>query len=352
MSEHKLKTAVLGLDVKGKFLLEVAAQAGYFEILAVADEDATLAESTGYKYKCVFYDDYRQLIMQNQFDCLLVAAGIHSCGEYIKMAMKKKTNILKLAPPARNFQEAAEFVRLAEGENIKFAVANPRRFARSCLALREFLQQGGLEQIFFVTAFCAVGNEQAGMWQTDPKLAGGGVLLRNCYQMIDQIVWNLATPEQVYCLNTNMAGDRQQRSYLTEDTAVVTMKFTDTFFGNLTASKVFGPEQEILKVYGRNKILTVSDARFVVSDGLGQTNEESKYDDNELIQYKAMLKNFALSILSPDKNKLCSSARENLNDMAVIEASYLSARTGMPEEPGRILKMVQTEPINMLPAHK
>jgi predicted dehydrogenase len=352
MSEGKLKTAVLGLDDKGKFLLEVASQIDLFQILAVADNDASLAESTVYKYKCDHYDDYRQLIMQNQFDCLLVAAGIHNCDEYIKMAMKKKTNILKLAPPARNFQEAAEFVRLAEDENIKFAIANPRRFTRSYLALREFLQQGGLEQIFLITAFCAVGNEHIGTWQTDPKLAGGGVLLRNCYQIIDQIVWNLATPQQVYSLNTNTAGDRQQRSYLTEDTAVVTMKFTDAFFGNLIASKVFGPEQEVLRVYGKDKILTVSGSRLAISDGLGQTNEESEYDDDELIWYTALLKNFALSILLPDKNKLCSSARENLNDMAVIEAAYLSARTGMPEEPGRILKMAQAEPTNIRPAHK
>jgi predicted dehydrogenase len=352
MSEGKLKTAVLGLDDRGRFLLEAASQTDYFEIAAVADKDTNLAESTAYKYKCASYDDYRQLIMQNQFDCLLVAAGVHSCDEYIKMAMKKKTNVLKLAPPARSFQEAAEFVRLAEDENIKFAIANPGRFARSYLALREFLQQGRIEQIFLITAFCAVGNEQTGTWQTDPKLAGGGVLLHNCYQIIDQIVWNLATPQQVYSLNTNTAGDRQQRSYLTEDTAVVTMKFTDTFFGNLIASKVFGPEQEVLKVYGKDKILTVSNARFIISNSLGQTNEESEYDDNELILHTALLKNFAISILLPDKNKLCSSARENLNDMAVIEASYLSARTGMPEEPCRILKMAQTESTNIRPVHK
>jgi len=351
MSETKLKTAVLGLDDRGRFLLEAASQIDYFQIQAVADKDANLAESTGYKYKCDHYDDYRQLIMQNQFDCLLVAAGIHSCDEYIKMAMKKKTNVLKLAPLARNFQEAAEFVRLAEGENIKFAIANPMRFARSYLALREFLQQGGLEQIFFITVFCAVGNKQAGTWQNDPKLAGGGVLLRNCYQIIDQIVWSMGMPQQVYCLNTNTASDRQQRSYLTEDTAAVTMKFSDSFFGNLIAGKVFGPELEVLRVYGKDKILRVSNDRFIISEGPGQKSE-AEYDDSERTRYRALLENFALSILAPDENKLCSSARENLNDMAVIEASYLSARTGMPEEPGRILKMAQTEPTNIRPTHK
>jgi predicted dehydrogenase len=352
MSENKLKTAVLGLDNNGQLLLEAASQIDYFQIRAVADKNTSLAESTAYKYKCASYDDYRQLIIQNQFDCLLVAAAIHSCDEYIKMAMKKKTNILKLAPPARNFQEAAELVRLAEDENIKFSIANPRRFAQSCLALRQFLQQGQIEQPFLITAFCALGDEHIGSWQTDPKLAGGGVLLHNCYEIIDQIIWNLATPQQLYSLNTNTAGDRQQRSYLTEDTAIVTMKFTDTSFGNLIASKVFGPQQQTLKVHGKDKILTVNNTKFIISNGLGQTNEESEYNDDELTRHTALLKNFALSTLLPDKNKLCSSARENLKDMAVIESAYLSARTGMPEEPGRILKMAQAEVTNIRPAHK
>ncbi len=245
-----------------------------------------------------------------------------------------------------------DFVRLAEDENIKFAIANPKRFARSFLALREFLQEGQIEQIFLISAICTVGNQSHPAWQTDPKLAGGGVLLHNCYEIIDQIVWNFAVPQQVYSLNTNTAGDRGQRLYLTEDTAVVTMKFTDTSIGNLTASKASGPKQEFLKVHGKDKILTVSNTRFIISDGLGQVREETEYDDDELTCVTKLLKNFALSILSPDKNKLCSGGKENLKNMAVIESAYLSARTGMPEEPSRIPQMVQIEPTNLWPAHK
>ncbi len=345
MSEGKLKTAVLGLNDKGRLLLEAASQSEHFQIEAVADKDGKLAESVATEYQCAAFDDYRQLIiamdsrLRGDSRCLLIAAGIYSCEKQIRAAMKKKFNILKLAPAARNFEEAAEFVRLAEDENVKFAVANPSRFAQAFLALRQFLQEGRIEQIFLITAVCAVGQQQHAAWQTDPELAGGGVLLRNCYQIIDQIVWNFAMPQQVYSLNTNQAGDRQQRQYLTEDTAVVTVKFTDTFIANLIVSRAFGPEQEFLKVYGKDKILTVSNTRFTVSDALGRVSEELEYDDDQLCRYRALLKNFALSIVSPDKNKLCSSARENLRDMAVIESAYLSARTGMPEQPGRILEM-------------
>ncbi len=356
MSQSKLKTAVLGLDDGGQRLLKAATQTDYFQIQAVADRDTTLAEKTADEYKCVFYDDYRQLVIQNQLDCLLIAAGMYSCEKQIRTAMKKKFNVLKLAPAARNFEEAAEFVQLAKDENIKFAVANPLRFAQSFLALGDFLQQGRIEQVFLITAFCNFGqphqqdqkqhkelSTSQRIWQTDPKLAGGGVLLRSCYGIIDQIILKFGVPEQIYSLNMNQAQDKQQRLYLAEDTAVITMKFNDVLIGNIIAFQRdgIGPREELLRIYGKDKVLTVNDRKLAVSDGLKQTTEELVYDDEELCRMTGQLTNFALSILSPTEHKLNSSAEENLRVMAVIDSAYLSARTGMPEEPGRILKMSQ-----------
>ena len=370
MSEGRLKTAVLGLSDSGQLLLKAASQIDHFRVQAVADKDAVLAQRIAEEYNCAAYDDYRQLIIQNQLDCLLVAAAMYSCDEHIRAAMKKKFNILKLAPAARNFEEAAEFVGLAEDENVKLAVANPSRFARSFLALREFLQEGKIEQIFLITAFCNVGDqphrdpkhekvpsESQPTWETDPKLAGGGVLLRNCYEMIDQILWNFSMPQQIYSLHGNQALDKQQRLYLTEDTAVVTMKFSDTLIGNLIASRRtgMGPRENSLRVYGRDKILTVSDTQFTVVDGAGQSGGQLRCDDNALYRMTRLLESFALSILAPHDNKLFSSGRENLKNMAVIESAYLSARTGFPEEPSRILQMASRRagtPRNIESDHK
>ena len=341
MSNGKLNTAILGLNSGGQLLLKASEAVDCIEVQAVADKDTNLAEKIAAEYQCIAYDDYRQLIIQNQLDCLLLAAPMHSCDEYVRMAMKKKFNVLKLAPAARDFEEAAEFVRLGEEQDIQFAIANLSRYARSYVELRKLLKEGEIEHIFLMTAFCIVGDHPEPGWRTDPKLAGGGVLLHDCYRLIDQVVSNFDMPQQSYSLNTNQAQDKQQRLYLTEDTAIVTMKFSDTFIGNFIASRRAGtgPKEEFLKLYAKDKILTVSDTQLTVSDGLGRAIKKLKYDDDELVCTTELLKSFAGSILSPDKNKLCSSGRENLKDMAVIESAYLSARTGFPEEPGRILQM-------------
>ena len=347
----KLKTAGLGLNDASRNLLEMVEISDYFQIEAVADKNTQLAEDTAKHYECKAYDDYRQLLTANQFDCLLVADALHNCDEYIKTAIKKKTNILKLPPLARSFEEGFEFVRLAENQGVKFAIANPAGFAKSWSKLQKFVQEGQIENISFLTALYQVGAEKYPQWQGDPKLAGGGVLLHNCYELIDQITQNFKLPQQIYAISTNTAGDKQQRLCLTEDTAVITMRFSDTFFGNVTASRVFGPKKCVLKLYGENKILEVSDTRFAVSDVIGQLKSESEYDDKELC-WKKLLENFALSILKPNENTLYGTARTNLMNMAVIESAYLSARTRFPEEPGRVLQIVEDEPTNIWPVHK
>lgn len=347
MSEGKLKTAILGLNEGGRLLLEAARATGLFDIEAVADKNINVVEKTAAELKCSGYDDFRQLItstdsrLERDNRVLFVAADTHTCDEYIRMAMKKKFNVLKLPPAGRNFEEAAEFVRLGEEEEIIFSIANSGRYAQSYLALREYFSEKKLEQVFIMTVFCTFDEPPRDTWHTDPKLSGGGVLLHNCYKIIDQIVLNLGVAQQAYSLHTNQAKDKQQRSYLTEDTAMVTLKFSDTLVGNIVTSRRegLGPPQEFLRFFARDKTLTVNEKQLNVSDGQGEVTEFEEFHDTQLDRMIALLKDFALSVLSPEEQKPISTGRENLNNMAVIESAYLSARTGFPEEPARILQM-------------
>ena len=348
MSESKLKTAILGLNREGQLLLEAASKIDCFQIEALADKDANLAEQLADQYKCMAFDDYRQLIIEmdsrlrgSDKRCLLVGADMYTCDEYVRMAMKKKFNVLKSAPAARTFEESAEFVRLADAQGTHFAVACPRRYAGSYLALRKFLEEGRLEQVFLIAAFCSFAGRPVPSWRTDPKLAGGGVLLHDSYEMIDQMMWNFPLPQQVYSLNTNQAADKQQRSYMTEDTAVLAMKFSDTLVGNLVASgrDTVWPRYEFIKVCGKDSMVVVNDTRMTVRDIEGKVIEEMDYDYEAVDCMAEALKSFAGSVLSPEEEELLCSGRENLKNMAVIESAYLSARTAMPEEPGRILQM-------------
>ena len=90
MARQRLTAGVLGLNKKGQQLLTAAEATGDFDIIAVADQDHQRVEKTGAEFHCDAYTDYRQLIVQHDLDCLLVAADTHVCDEQIKAALKKK----------------------------------------------------------------------------------------------------------------------------------------------------------------------------------------------------------------------------------------------------------------------
>ncbi len=350
--EKPLKTGVLGLDEQGRFLLEATRGNNNFKIVAVADSDPNLAQQFGKLWNCAFYDDYRQLITQNQLDCLLVSAPLHTCAEHLKTALKKKFNIFRMPPFARNYSEAAELAKLAQAEGVTFAIANLNRFAKPALAMHNFILQNPAEQFFFILAGAGTkkkGSDPFFEWRGDPVLAGGGVLLYDCWEIIDQIVQNFGVPQQVYCVTGSTAVDSMQRQYLTEDSAIITMKFNDMLCGTLLAGRAVDSlgktEQNRLIAQGLNMAIRIESNSFEITGKGGEMLKREDFEVDYLEDLRKAVENFGSYLLRPDeadsadKNPLICSAADNLKNMAVIDAAYLSARTGMPEQPEKILKI-------------
>lgn len=346
MGSESLTAAILGLNDGGQRLLQAAAATGCFQIKAVADLDPQKAEKAAAEHHCDAYSDYRQLIVQNQIDCLLVAAETHTCDEHLKGALRKKVNVLKLAPPARTFGEALEYVRMAESEGVQFAVANPVRFQGSFMAAQEMIAQGRLGHPFLISAWCSFSTADKNGWRADPTLAGGGVLLHDCYPLLDQLLASFSLPEQVYALKTNQAPDKQQRLCLTEDTALVSLRFTDALLGSIVATRRndIGPHRVSIEIHANQARLTVTQDQVELRTREGQNDLKWQYDEDEQVATGRLLTSFAKSLRAPREHPFAGgSAAEHLRTMAVLESAYLSAKTGIPEEPARILRLGGTD---------
>jgi predicted dehydrogenase len=345
MTAEKLKTAVLGLANDGAELLEAAQATGLYDISAVADRDVEIAERSALLYKCPAFDDYRQLIIQNKPQVLLVTAPLHISSEFIRIAIKEGIHIIRLVPAGLDFESTADFIRMARKNNVRYFVANFWRPEPGFSKLREYLKATPVEKFHLIQAVCNFPGEIDDIhsrWLSDPKLAGGGVLLRNCYEMIDLLVSNFGVPEQVYSINTNHAPDRKQRLSITEDTALVTMKFSDTLLGNLLASRTFGPPVEVLRLHTAENVIAVKADSFIILDNNGNIIEEMKFEISKSDCMQKTLNKIGQSILSPKEHPLAGAEQADIKNMAVIESAYLSARTAAPEEPQRILNMVKT----------
>ena len=346
MSAEKLKTAVLGLSNNGIAILEAAEATDLFDIVAVADREIEYAEKIALRYECQALNDYRQLVILNKPQVLIVTAPLHVSEEFIRLAIKEGVHVIRLVPAGLDLESTADFIRMARKSNVRYFVANFWRPEPGFARLREHLQTTDKEQFRLIQAVCNFPGEIDDIhnrWISDPKLAGGGVLLRNCYEMIDLIVSNFGVPEQVYSINTNHAPDRQQRLSITEDTAIVTMKFSDTLLGNLLASRTFGPPVEVLRLHTSENVLAVKSDSFMILDNNGEIIQDTKFQKTKSDCIQETLKTFAESLLSPDEYPLTDAEDDDMNTMAVIESAYVSARTAAPEEPKRILSMVKTK---------
>ena len=343
-----LKIAAIGLTGRMEALLETAWAGPQFRIVAVGDTDQVRAEAAARKYECDSFSDYRQLIVQNQADLLLIGAPPHHCTELIRQALPKKMNILADWPWAVNFEQGAEFFNLARREGVLFTVAQNGRFSRSFEHIQRFLHTS-VEQsntIHLITAVChiPVGPlEPSQRWLYDPKLAGGGVLIQNCYNLIDELTLCFGLPQRVYALTLSQAPDRQQRLSITEDTAIVSMQFSDTLIAQLCASRTLGPARQHLRIHGKDLHLTATPKEVVICDNAGAELEKAQYENDPQVSLERLLMNVAEHLLDPKEVPLYPEHSVDLNTLAVIEAAYLSARTGMAEEPARILKLAGAE---------
>ena len=349
MEAKKLKTAFLGITEKDQPLLEAAWKNKLFQVVALAGANPDLVANFAGRYECTPFDDYRQLVVRNELDLLVVTAPLHLCEEHVKTAMKKKFNILKPAPPALDFEQATELMQIAQKNKVELFVANPMLFCPAFVELPKHIHTEDKNEIHLVSCFCNTPtrlDEPSQRWLNDPKMAGGGVLLRDCYHMIDLIVLNFGLPQQVYSLATNQAPDKQLRLSITEDTVAVLMKFSDTLIGSLVGSRRFGPPSAGVTIHGKGSYTVVTEHSITVHENSGKVVQQQKCGFDLDKSTEEMLQKVALSMHQPNKKKAETRTR-NLMNMAVIEAAYLSARTAMPEEPFKVLEMASINQIRI-----
>ena len=354
MTERILKIAAIGLTEQTQELLDIAFESGVYAVAAVADARQERLEMCGRKFDCPVFTDYRQLIVGTEADFLLFGDPAHQCAEFMRLALQEEFHVLKMPPPALNFSRLTELYRLAKKHKRLFLTMQNGRFRLPFEHVRNHLTKTGGQDDHswhLVSAVCHVpmGEPETEMrWLNDPNMAGGGVLLHNCYDLIDELLLCFGLPQKVYALTINQAPDRQQRMSLTEDTAIVTMQFTDALIAQICASRTLGPARRHLRVHGKQQHLTATEEEVVLYDNSGNLLEQKTYEAGDLSSQKRMMENLAAAFQDSSACPLYPEYAFDLKTMAVIEAAYLSTRTGMAEDPSRILQLADIDPAGIL----
>ena len=348
MRKNKIKVGIIGLSELGQKYLSLMFENQNYEIVSIANTDQDFAQRLSNRYQCSCFNDYRQLILASQIDLLVDASAANVEKELILLALKDGKAVLKLSHSGPIIEDFADILKTASKNNTHFFSANTLAFSPGFTALREYLktEESSLSDFYLLSAYGAYPTEMdspQNRWLSDPALANGGVLLQNCFELLLEIIRNLSLPEQVYALTTNLAPDKKQRTYLTEDAAVLTLKFQDRLIGTLEASRVASPPNEYLKIYKPNQCLTATKASFVITDNEDNIVEETTGPCGETTLITSYINSLADYLKSSQENVFEVNSNIILETMALIKAAYLSYRTLMPETPSKITRMASLD---------
>lgn len=341
MDQARLTTGLLGVCGIGQRVLEAITQIKAFKLVAVADKDTRLASSVAAQYGCKGFDDFRQFVINTQMDCLTVAEGLHRCLEYIRLAISKKVNILKLSPMARGLQEAHELVGLARQSGSRYdALVIPDYAAlvsAFCTASR--LNDQARPVVVRGQMQLGIGHypQEVFTWIKDKLLAGGGVVLYEGYGLVERIVMLLGMPQQVFC---RLCYDRPGKvaTYMAEDAAILVLEFPLGLVIDLLLIRYWDqrPLHLELVAYHPEHTVRLSDRVIQIQDLVGH-NVIERFTVDPFEQLKAGLQAYADSLLIDKDQPFEADGQQQLKVMAVIQAAYLSAKTGCPEDPNRLL---------------
>jgi len=350
MSERVLAVAVIGLGGFGRQALEAIGQSELVHLVGIADRDQLAAEQIASTTGAQAYGDYRSLLAETRPDAVCLDVSPRAAGELIPACAQRGIHVWKSVPPGRNLEEAVSLVRAMSEGGLKLAIGTQRRFDDCYRNAWEMRRRIG--EVFLARAHYLFNWGPDLGWRGDKASAGGGALLELGYHPVDLLVWMLALPEEVYGFSAGGSipqtdDDQPQAVYDTDDTAAAILRFKGGCMAAVVTTRRSGPVSESLCLHGLSGSMKVDTASCILRDPDGNIVEEIGCPAVPSGAWVGQLEAFAGSIAAGSQTYRCS-GWENLLNMAVIEAIYLSNRTGQPESPARLLRTHNLKPEDCL----
>lgn len=334
---RKLRAGMIGIGGFGRMTLAGMLAAPSVAVVALADYDAGLARAKAAEIGATAYDSYEELVQKADIDALFLALPHYLYPPLMRLAAERGLHVYKEKPLARNYAEAKELVELMESKNLRFMLGTQRRWTPGFQTMKGWMPRIG--QVFLARGqyvFCWGPDFR---WRGSLEQSGGGALLDMGYHTVDMINWLVGLPDEVYASASHIARPHAQFPYETDDTAVTLLRWDNGAMGYLLTCWVSSPAEEKALIHGSDGTLVADWQSVTLMTPTGEVLAEHRLDREAAAGtavYAAMVEHFAQCVFTGQEPQ-CS-GRENLANMALIEAAYRSVRTHVPQHPRDILR--------------
>jgi predicted dehydrogenase len=282
-----------------------------------------------------WYDDTRVLIAQGEIDALVIGTSPRVGATMGAVAASHDVHVWRRPPLGRNFAEAVEVARRMQTVTVVCRIASWWEHVESQLRWA-FGVQGGFKALFSELLVSAAGPSLKS-WRSSQVDAGGGVLAYEAYPALEALTALRGLPASVVGAIGKCRRRPEEAPRETEDVASAIYRYDGGGIASVRATWDIRSFENLTAHHGADSSIRYGVDSVSVSAADGEVLEERGLPDGSLA---AEMVRFAAEIAEhPQTESDTSSIERHLAVSALLEATYLSSRTGQPEIARRLFEV-------------
>jgi predicted dehydrogenase len=291
-------------------------------LAAVADCRLNAAEAIAQAVGCPAFDSAESMIDQAELDAAIVCTPPSTHRDICCDLLDRGLHVLCEKPLAIDSSAAVEMISAAEARNLVFTMASKFRYVADVTQAKALIAAGVIGEVVLFENIFTGRVDMTQRWNSDPHIAGGGVLIDNGTHSVDVTRYCLGELAEVQA----MEGNRIQFLPV-EDTAKMFVRSRDGVLGSIDLSWSVSKELPyFIAVYGSSGTILVGwrESKYRRSGDADWTVFGAGY--NKVEAFKRQIENFAGAVRGEEP--LVVTPEDALASVQVIEAAYRSLARG------------------------
>jgi predicted dehydrogenase len=291
-------------------------------LAAVADCNLGAAEKMAASVGCQAYGGYEAMVEAVELDAAIVCTPPASHRDICCDLLDRGLHVLCEKPLSISSAAAMEMISAADLRGLVFTMASKFRYVEDVRKAKTLIESGAIGEVVLFENVFTGRVDMSQRWNSNPTIAGGGVLIDNGTHSVDVTRYCLGELAEVQA----MEGNRIQFLPV-EDTAKMFVRSRDGVLGSIDLSWSVSKELPyFIAVYGSSGTILVGwrESKYRKAGDADWTVFGSGFDKVEA--FKRQIENFAGAVRGDEP--LVVTPEDALASVQVIEAAYRSLARG------------------------
>lgn len=308
------------------------------EIVAVLGSNVEKARTLSAEYRAASYSDLEKFLSHKPMDIVAIGSpsGLHA--EQGIAAARRGLHVLTEKPLDVTTARADALISAVDKAGVKLGVFFQDRFKPGVRRMKDSLDSGALGKPILADArvkwYRPPEYYKSSRWRGTLALDGGGALINQAIHTADLLLWMFGDVVAVQAGKATALHEIES-----EDTLVALLEFANGALGSFIATtSIYPGYPRRIELSGSNGTLVLADDQFVSAGLRGTAGAhveplETPLDRravspaiSDFRPHQAVMEDFICAVQSGSE-PLCS-GREGRRSLALVEAIYLSCRTG------------------------